>query len=113
MEQKTMDETVSDFSSPVEEKLQFIETEEYSFNWIWYLIGIIFFIFAFTYLFQANDFLTANGKMFTEHHAKMDQRFVAGDAYNFIIAGTYSTTLTVRALFFALLGGISFLMGKK
>lgn len=113
MQQETMNERVSEFTSPVEDKLQFVETDEFSLNWIWYLIGVIFFISAFTYLFKANDFLAANGKMFTAHDMEMSQRYVGGDAYNFIIAGTYSTTLTVRALFFAFLGGFSFLMGKK
>jgi hypothetical protein len=69
-------------------------------------------IIALVNLTSANEFLSGEAKMLSESSG-MHQTYVGGDAYNYIIAGTYSTTLTVRALIFAILAGFSFLMGKK
>lgn len=113
MEEDMMKETVSEVKSPAEDKLEFVEAGPISFNWMWYLGGIIFLLFALVYLFKANAYLDTQAKIFIECPSGMGERYVGGDAYNYIIAGTYSTTLTVRALLFAVLGGVSLLMGKN
>jgi len=77
---------------------------------LWYIISAIFFILMLVYLFKANVFLAGEAKIFGD--GRMYERYVGGDAYNFIIAGTYSTTLTVRALLFAILGSVTLIMGK-
>lgn len=64
------------------------------------------------YLSKANSFLDGTAKMFGDAYSSMSKRYVGGDAYNYIIAGTYSTTVTVRALIFAVLGSVSLIMGK-
>jgi hypothetical protein len=42
----------------------------------------------------------------------MDKKFVGGDAYNFIIAGTYSTTIMLRSVVFTIIGCVFMLLGK-
>jgi hypothetical protein len=109
MEQELTTKTTPEMDDNIEKTAK---NEMPTLKWIWYVIGIVCFIFALTYLVKANDFLAGNAKMFTNNFKGMDLKYVGGDAYNYIIAGTYSTTLTVRALFFAFLGGICLLMGK-
>lgn len=89
-------------------------TEENSLKayWIWYIISVIFFIFAFVYLSQANDYIDNSAKMMSNNDSGMSQRYVGGDAYNYIIAGTYSTTISIRALIFCILGIGSIIIGK-
>lgn len=79
---------------------------------LWYLAGIIFLFIAIYYLIQANDYLWGTAKIFGREHDPMMTEYVGGDAYNFMIAGAYSTTLTVRALIFTILSSASAIIGK-
>ena len=75
---------------------------------IWYSTAIILFIFTIIYLVKANDFMRQGGFISA---AYFKCYLVGGDAYNYIIGGTYSTTLTVRALIFSVLSVGSLIMG--
>jgi hypothetical protein len=77
---------------------------------ICYILSAIFFIAMLVHLIGANTYLAGEAKWFGD--GRMSERYVGGDAYNFIIAGTYSTTLTVRALLFAVLGSVTLIIGK-
>ena len=50
--------------------------------------------------------------MVIDENGQLDKKFVGGDAYNYIISGTYSTTIMLRSLLFAVLGSVFLLMGK-
>lgn len=87
------------------------QTESFSLSWIWYVLAAIAFTCVIICLVQANDFMS-NGGIFMERYHSMREQYVGGDAYNYIIAGTYSTTITVRALIFTVLGTGCILAGK-
>jgi len=80
--------------------------------WILYSLSLIFFIISLFFLIQANDYMEGTAQLFGDSYSKMPKRYVGGDAYNFIIAGTYSTTLTLRALIFTVLS-VGFLISGK
>ncbi|MFK7750890.1 MAG: hypothetical protein AB8B65_21045 [Kordia sp.] len=66
-----------------------------------------FFYDSFHYmLYQDNNYSFSSG------YTGMDKKFVGGDAYNFIIAGTYSTTIMLRSVVFTILGCVFLLLGK-
>lgn len=66
----------------------------------WYIVGVLFFIIM-AIILSVGSF------------NNMKMKYVGGDAYNYIIAGTRATAHAVRALIFAVLGSVSFLMGKR
>jgi hypothetical protein len=88
------------------------EMKMINLNVVWYIVGAVLLVIAVYFLFRANAFVDNDLKIFGSKFSAMRKQYVGGDAYNYIIAGTYSTTLTVRAVFFALLGSVSLLMGK-
>lgn len=81
-------------------------------HWIWYILGAICFIITIVYLVKANAYLDGTARMMGDYYDSMAKKYVGGDAYNYIIAGTYSTTITIRALIFCVLGIGSIIIGK-
>lgn len=88
------------------------QTQTKNFSTGWYILGGVFLFIALCYLLQANAFLFGTAKIFGTEYGLMMKEYVGGDAYNIIIAGTYSTTLTVRALIFTVLSCSSIIVGK-
>ena len=88
------------------------DSDSLNFSTGLYILGGIFLLIALCYLLQANTFLFGTAKIFGTEYGLMMKEYVGGDAYNFIIAGTYSTTLTVRALIFTVLSCTSVIVGK-
>ena len=84
------------------------ENESNNLNTIWIFVGFILILVSILFFIQSFSYMSTS-----KYGNDMDKTFVGGAAYNYIIAGTYSTTIMLRALFFALLGGFSLLMSKK
>ncbi|AXG70025.1 hypothetical protein KORDIASMS9_02254 [Kordia sp. SMS9] len=76
--------------------------------------GILFLIVAGYFFYDSFEYMLQkeNSFIYDEKFGGMNKKYVGGDAYNFIIAGTYSTTIMLRSVVFTILGCVCLLLGK-
>lgn len=84
------------------------ESKKFSFStllqWIFYIVGIVLIVMSI--MKYGEDLSRHRGEYrFSEHS------YVGGDAYNYIISASRSTTVMVKSLVLAVLGCSSFISG--
>lgn len=70
-----------------------------------YILGFIFLFFGFQYYFQDLDY-HSNPLNFYE------ERYVGGDAYNYIISAARSSAVMIKSLIWIILGCSSLIIGR-
>ncbi|MBC8757216.1 hypothetical protein H2O64_21280 [Kordia sp. YSTF-M3] len=81
---------------------------------IWYVIGVILIAISLYFFVDSYGYTLKESKDFLNNvsYEGMNKKFVEGDAYNYIIAGTYSTTMMLRSVVFAIIGCTFLLLSK-
>ena len=75
------------------------------FEWILYVLGIIFILFGFSYYFE--DLKSSDNTL-----KFYEEQYVGGDAYNYIISAARSTAIMVKSLIWVVLGCSTILIGR-